>query len=159
MNEAQRFPNDYDGIIAGSPVYSWTDEMVDQAWNASALQQIPAHALSKDKIALLAKSVTKACAGPDGVIDDPRKCTFDPSTLLCKNGNDTQCLTDAEVEAVHQMYAGPKKSDGAQLSLGLSRGGESEWDWLWSNPEHLGGSWQGVFRYMVFDDRPGTFRK
>ena len=50
------------------------------------------------------------------------------------------------------MYRGPKKSDGAQLTPGLSRGGESAWDRLWSNPEHLGGSWQGVFRYMVFDD-------
>ncbi|HYM78921.1 MAG TPA: tannase/feruloyl esterase family alpha/beta hydrolase [Candidatus Dormibacteraeota bacterium] len=152
MTEAQRFPEDYDGIIAGAPVYSWTDEMVDQAWNARALQQIPSHALSKDKLPLLAKSVIKACAGPDGLINDPRKCSFDPASLLCKDANDHQCLTSAEVEAVHQMYAGPKKSDGVQLSPGLSRGGESDWDWLWSNPERLGGSWQGVFRYMVFDD-------
>lgn len=149
MTEAQRFPEDYDGIIAGAPVYSWTDEMVDQAWNVRALRQIPSHSLPKEKLALLAKSVTRACAGPDGLIDDPRKCSFDPSTLLCEDGNDNQCLTGSEIEAVRQMYAGPKKSDGAQLTPGLSRG---VWDPLWSNPERHGGSWQGVFRYMVFDD-------
>lgn len=60
MMEAQRFPEDYDGIIAGAPVYSWTDEMVDQAWNVHALQHIPSHALSKEKLAVLDKSVTKA---------------------------------------------------------------------------------------------------
>jgi feruloyl esterase len=152
MTEAQRFPEDYDGIIAGAPVYSWTDEMVDQAWNARALQQIPSHALSKEKLVLLAKAVTKACAGPDGLIADPRKCSFDPSTLLCKGGDDNQCLTGPEIETVRQMYDGPKTSTGVQLSPGLARGSESTWDRLWSNPDHLGGSWLGVFRYMVFED-------
>src|SRR5215472_7555745 len=108
MTEAQRFPEDYDGIIAGAPVYSWTDEMVDQAWNMRALRQIPSHSLPKEKLALLAKSVTHACAGPDGLIDDPRKCSFDPSTLLCKDGNDNQCLIGSEIEAVRQMYAGQR---------------------------------------------------
>lgn len=152
LMEAQRFPEDYDGIVAGSPVYNWTDEMVNQAWNARALQQIPAHALLKEKLALLAKSVLKVCAGPDGLIDDPRKCSFDPSTLLCTGPNTDQCLIGSEVEAVREMYAGPKTSAGVQISPGLTRGGESAWGGLWSNAEHLGGSWQGVFRYMVFDD-------
>ena len=126
--------------------------MVDQAWNARALQQIPSHALSKEKLVLLAKAVTKACAGPDGLIADPRKCSFDPSTLLCKGGDDNQCLTGPEIETVRQMYDGPKTSTGVQLSPGLARGSESTWDRLWSNPDHLGGSWLGVFRYMVFED-------
>ena len=152
LTEAQRFPEDYDGIVAGAPVYSWTNEMVDQAWNVQALQQIPAKALSKEKLALLAKSVTKACGGPDGLIDDPRQCSFDPSTLLCNGTNNDQCLTSLEIEAVRQMYAGPKTTAGVELSPGLTRGGESAWDSLWSNPERLGGSWLGVFRYMVFDD-------
>lgn len=153
LTEAQRFPEDYDGIVAGAPVYSWTDEMVDQAWNVHALQQIPSHSLSKQKLALLAKSVGKGCGGPDGIIDDPRECSFDPSTLLCNSTVSTgECLTSPEVEAVRQMYAGPKTSAAVQLSPGLTRGGESAWDALWSNSERLGGSWLGVFRYMVFDD-------
>jgi len=145
MTEAQRFPEDYDGIIAGAPVYSWTDEMVNQAWNDRALEQIPSHALSKDKLAAIAKAVTNACAGPDGLIDDPRKCSFDPSVLLCKGENNGQCLTSSEIEAVRAMYAGPKTTAGAQLSPGLTRGSEETWG-------QLHGSWQGVFRYMVFED-------
>ena len=152
MTEAQRFPKDYDGIIAGAPVYSWTAEMVDQAWNARALGRIPAGALPKDKIELLAKSVTTACAGPDGVIAESRLCSFDPSSLLCGPANQSQCLGASEVEAVRQMYDGPRTSAGVQISPGLARGSESTWDSLWSNPEHLGGSWKGVFRYMVFED-------
>jgi len=152
MTEAQRFPEDYDGIIAGAPVYSWTDEMVDQAWNVRALRQIPSHSLPKEKLALLAKSVTQACAGPDGLIDDPRKCSFDPSTLLCKDENDNQCLTGSEIEAVRQMYAGPKKSDGAQLTPGLSRG---TWDPLWSNPECL---WRIVISPMCTAKTQSAFK-
>jgi Tannase and feruloyl esterase len=152
LMEAQRFPEDYDGIIAGAPVYSWTNEMVDQAWNVRSLQQIPSHALSKEALALLDKSVTKACAGPDRLIADPRQCSFNPAILLCNTANSGQCLTAQEVEAVRQMYSGPKTSAGVQLSPGLARGGETAWDRLWTDPKHLGGSWQGVFRYMVFDD-------
>lgn len=152
MMEAQRFPEDYDGIIAGAPVYSWTDEMVDQAWNVRALQLTPTHVLSKEKTALISVAVQSACGGPDGLIADPRQCSFDPSRLLCSDANKEQCLTAAEVQAVRQIYDGPKTSSGVQLSPGLPRGSEGTWDVLWSNPEHLGGSWDGVFKYMVFED-------
>lgn len=152
LMEAQRFPEDYDGIIAGAPVYDWVGEMTEQAWNVRALQQTSAGALSAEKLQLLHQGVVKACGGPDGLVDDPRKCSFDPSTLKCDTPAQSSCLTDAEITAVRQMYAGPKTSAGVSIYPGLSRGSEGDWDWLWSDPKRLGGSWLEFYRFMVFQN-------
>lgn len=156
MMEAQRFPEDYDGIIAGDPVYSWTGEMTEQLWNVRALQQTPAGALPARKLQLLYESVIKACAGADGLIDDPRQCSFDPASLRCTTAEQSSCLTDGEAEAVRQLYAGPKTSAGIQIYPGLSRGGESGWHRLWSDPSHLGGSGLGFYQFMVFQNPSWT---
>jgi feruloyl esterase len=152
LMEAQRFPEDYDGIVAGAPVYNWSGEMTEQLWNERALQRTPAGALLVPKLRLLYESVVKACAGADGLIDDPRQCSFDPSAIRCTGANETSCLTDGEVEAVRQMYAGPKTSAGVQIYPGLSRGGEGGWDILWSKPGQLGGSGLDFYRFMVFQN-------
>lgn len=152
MMEAQRFPEDYDGIIAGAPVYNWTGEMTEQAWNVRALQRTPTGALPAPKLQLLYESVVKACAGVDGLIDDPRQCSFDPAALRCMAADQSSCLTDSEIEAVHQMYAGPKTSAGVQIYPGLWRGSEIGWDRLWSDPKRLGGSWQGFYQSMIFQN-------
>lgn len=152
LMEAQRFPEDYDGIIAGAPVYDWVGEMTEQAWNVRALQQTPARALPTEKLQLLHQAVVKACGGPDGLVEDPRKCSFDPATLKCNAPTQSSCLTDGEVTAVLQMYAGPKTRAGDRIYPGLSRGSESGWDRLWSNPKELGGSWLGFYRFMVYQN-------
>lgn len=152
LMEAQRFPEDYNGIVVGAPVYDWTSEMTGQVWNVRALQLTPAGALPVQKLHLLYESVVKACAGVDGLIDDPRQCSFDPSAIRCTGANEGSCLTDGEVEAVHQMYAGPKTSAGVQIYPGLSRGGESGWDRLWSKPSQIGGSGPGFYRFVVFQN-------
>lgn len=152
MMEAQRFPQDYDGVIAGAPVYDWAGEMTEQAWNARALEQTPTGALSKQKLQLLHKAVVSGCGAADGLIEDPRQCSFDPISLRCRAGDQNSCLSDAEIAAVQKMYAGPKTLAGVQIYPGLSRGGEGGWDRLWSNPQKLGGSWLGFYRSMVFQD-------
>lgn len=150
MMEAQRFPQDYDGIIAGAPLYDWVGEMAEQAWNARALQQTTAGALSREKLQLLHNAVVNACGAADGLIEDPRRCSFDPISLKCRASDEDSCLSDAEITAVQKMYAGPKTSAGVQLFPGLSRGGEGGWERLWSNPKKLGGSWLGFYQSMVF---------
>jgi feruloyl esterase len=151
LMEAQRFPADYDGIVSGDPVYNWTDEMTGQAWNVRALQHTDNGALPLPKLQLLSEAVHRACGGADGLIDDPRRCGFDPGTLRCASG-ETSCLTDNEIEAVRRMYSGPVDSNGVQIYPGLTRGGEAGWDLLWSDPKKLGGSWLGVYRMMVFNN-------
>lgn len=152
MMEAQRFPEDYDGIIAGAPVYDWVGEMTEQAWNARALEQTPAGALSKEKLQLLHHAVVRACGGVDGLIEDPRLCSFETTSLRCRTRNQDSCLSDAEIAAVQKMYAGPKTSAGVQLFPGLSLGGEGGWGRLWSNPQKLGGSWLGFYQSIVFHE-------
>jgi hypothetical protein len=152
LTEAERFPEDYDGIVAGAPVYSWTGEMSGQAWNARALRQTPQGAFPKEKLAPLYDAVVKACAGADGLIDNPPQCSFDPAMLKCKDDDNSSCLNALELEAVRAFYEGPKTSTGAQIYPGLSRGSESDWDILWSDPKHLGGSWEGFYRFMIFDN-------
>jgi feruloyl esterase len=150
LMEAQRFPEDYDGIVAGSPVYSFTGEMSGQAWNVRALQQTSTGALPAQKLQLLQQSVAKACGGADSLVDDPRQCLFDPAALRCTDQGENSCLTDSEIEAVRRMYGGPKTSAGAQIYPGLSPGGETRWERLWADPKKLGGSWQSFYRFMVF---------
>jgi feruloyl esterase len=152
LMEAQRFPEDYDGVVAGSPVYSWTGEMAGQAWNVRALQQTTTGALPVQKLQLLQQSVTKACGGADGLVDDPRRCSFNPAALRCTAPSENSCLTDSEIEAVRRMYGGPKTSAGVQIYPGFSPGGESRWERLWADPKKLGGSWLGFYRFMVFHD-------
>jgi len=152
LMEAQRFPEDYDGIIAGAPVYSWTGEMAGQAWNVHALQQIPTGALPPQKLQLLQQAVMQACAGADGLVDDPRQCSFDPAALRCSSPSENSCLTDSEIGAVRRMYQGPRTSSGVQIYPGLSPGGETRWERLWADPKKLGGSWQSFYRFMVFQN-------
>lgn len=152
LMEAQRFPQDYDGIVAGAPVYDWIGEMTEQGWNARALEQTPTGALSNDKLQSLHQAVLRACAAGDGLIEDPRRCSFDPVSLRCRDSDRNSCLSDKEIAAVRKMYTGPKTSAGVRIYPGLSRGGEAGWSRLWSNARRLGGSWLGFYRYMVFQN-------
>jgi feruloyl esterase len=152
LMEAQRFPEDYDGIVAGAPAYSWTGEMAGQAWNVRALQQTTTGALPPQILQLLQQSVTKACGGADGLIDNARQCSFDPAALRCSRPGENSCLTDSEIEAVRRMYGGPTTSPGLQIYPGLSPGGETRWERLWSDPKKLGGSWESFYRFMVFQN-------
>jgi feruloyl esterase len=152
LMEAERFPEDYDGIIAGAPSYSWSGEMTGQAWNVRALQRTPTGALPVQELQLLHEAVVKACAGADGLVDDPGQCSFDPAVLRCTAADQSSCLTNTEIEAVRKMYAGPKTSTGIQIYPGLSRGSEIGWDRLWSDPKRLGGSWLGFYQFMVFEN-------
>jgi feruloyl esterase len=155
MTEAQRYPNDYDGIAIGAPVYSWVNEMTMQAWNFRALTQTPGSAINGSQMKLLSDAATRQCSGPDGLIADPRNCNFDPGTLQCSSAGDTMCLTALQVAAVRKMYAGPQTSAGARLNRGLTQGGELNWTRLWDleHPDPMrSGSWFGVFRYMTFQD-------
>jgi len=150
---AQRFPNDYNGILAGAPVYSWPAEMTLEAWNYRALTDHPGAAISEPQMLALYAASVKQCGGPDGLIGDPRLCQFDPAVLQCPA--DENCLSPVQVEAVRKMYAGPHTSSGMPLNHGLTPGSESRWEGLWDlvQPDPTrSGSWLGVYRYMVFED-------
>jgi hypothetical protein len=131
--EAQRYPNDFDGIIAGAPAYSTGPSYLE--WGARAnLDSKGKPILDPKKLPMVRKAVLEACDASDGTADgilqDPRRCSWSPKELLCKSGNAANCLTSAEADVVNKIYAGPMNSKGETLSFGYSgmtRGSEYSW--------------------------------
>jgi hypothetical protein len=160
MMEAQRYPADYDGIVAGAPVYNWVDEMTGQAWNVRALTETPRSALTVEQMQSLQDAAMKHCGGPNGLVADPRQCDFDPSQLECPQPDGKTCLLNEQVTAARKVYDGPRTSDGKAIFPGMARGSERGWEQFYSavraDGSIGGGSWYGVYRYMVFDDPDWT---
>lgn len=158
MMEAQRFPEDYDGIVVGAPVYSWVDAMTAQAWGVRAVTETPRSALPVSDLRLLHDAVAKSCAREDGLVVGA--CRFDPADLTCTGPKTASCLLPEQVTAVQKIYDGPKTSAGRQILPGLSRSSELLWEAFYSNatPDGArgGGSWFGVYRFMMFDDPSWT---
>ncbi len=166
--EAQRYPSDFDGIVAGDPANFWTHHYIGgHLWAALAMEgdgYIPAA-----KIPAIAEAVNTACDAldgvKDGVLNDPRRCHFDPSVLLCKGSDNATCLTSAQVEAVKKLYSGYRNADGDQIYPGIVPGGEAGpggWsNWITgSKPGTSGHAGLGLpfFKFMVFDNPDWDFR-
>lgn len=126
LMEAQRFPDDYDGIIAGAPANAW----VPMLTGGLKLMQmndgtgyIPAA-----KVPAIGKAVLAACDAQDGIVDgvlnDPKQCHFDPSTILCKGPDSDTCLTAPQVNTLKMIYSGAHDSSGQQIFPGFLPGGE-----------------------------------
>jgi feruloyl esterase len=130
---AQRFPADYDGIVAGMPANNWTRLMAGDFDGVIAVLQEPSSHLTPAALSLLHRSALATCdtldGVVDGVIDDPRACRFDPAALTCASGQAAgSCLTAAQVSAAKRVYGGLKEpTTGAQLYPGLAPGSEPFW--------------------------------
>ncbi len=112
LKEAQKFPDDYNGIIAGAPANYQTHLHVWSIWVAQKMNQTPDSYLPPEKLAVLHKAVVADCDATDGVkdglISDPTRCHFDPKTIECKGEDSSNCLKPAQVAAVEAIYAGPR---------------------------------------------------
>jgi feruloyl esterase len=133
LMEAQRFPEDYDGILAGAPANYWTHLLSDGLWNAQATTNDPASFIPPAKITTIAAAVNAACDAQDGVKDgilnDPRECHFDPAMLACKAGDSDQCLTQPQATALKKIYEGAHDASG-QIFPGFlpgAEGGQQGW--------------------------------
>jgi len=162
LMEAQRYPADYDGIIAGAPANQWTHLFADFIWNSQALGE-PGAYIPAAKLPAIEAATLEACDAldgvKDGVIDNPAKCHFDPARLLCKGEESASCLTAPQVKALERIYSGAKDSKGNQLYPGFPVGGAtgfSGWPiWiLGTAPEKSGHFAFGTQFYsnMVFDN-------
>jgi feruloyl esterase len=124
LMEAERFPNDFDGILAGAPVLNFTDTMIDYIWNWQALNGV---GMTVDKAKTVARAVYERCDAKDGLIADPRACDFSPArdVAACPAGQDRgDCLTAAQAEAVRKIYQGIRLPDGSPYFFGWAPGGE-----------------------------------
>ena len=130
LSEAQRFPADYDGIVAGAPGNNRVRLNVGFLWSWLALHADAASDVPPVKLPALNRAVIAACDAIDGIKDgliaDPRRCTFDPQSMLCSGPDDDSCLTAPQVEAVRKIYKGAvNPRTGERLFAGWPRGSES----------------------------------
>jgi feruloyl esterase len=127
---AQRFPEDFDAIVAGAPVYNMVHLNVSQVSVQVDMLRNPARLVPPEKRTLFARAVVEACDQNDGVKDgivgEPRACKFDPGVLACRAGDSLDCLTAPQVENARSAYA-PVMLKGAQVYPGRSPGFESGW--------------------------------
>ena len=127
--EAQRYPADYDGIIAGAPSYASSRAAAANIWQSAgdagdATSYVPASKLPAIQGAGLAACDARDGV-KDGVIDDPTTCRFDPQVLLCRGSESDMCLTQPQVSALKKIYAGPRNSKGEQIAPGFLPGAET----------------------------------
>lgn len=159
LTEVQRFPEDFDGIVAGAPANYTTRSTFGQVWFAQAVRKDEASAIPPSKFPLIQNAAVEACDAmdgvKDGVLEDPTRCTFDPKVLLCKDRDGEGCLNPAQVEAVAKIYTGAKHSrTGEQLFPGLERGSELGWGSSVNQPV---GYATDFFKYIVFKDPSWDF--
>jgi hypothetical protein len=160
LMEAQRFPEDYDGILAGAPAYDWSRLLGTGVSVTQAFIGDPRGYISDLKLPAIQKASLTACDALDGVTDgiiaDPAKCHFDPAVLLCKDEDSLDCLTRPQIDALRVLYSGAKNNQGAPVFPGLTMGDETGWK-AWVIGEGPGSSAdaqyvQNDFRYIVTGD-------
>jgi len=163
LMEAQRYPEDFNGIIAGAPASDWSHLFTGFVWNEQALTDNP---IPPAKLPAIQNAVVAQCDALDGVedglIENPRVCPFDPQSLVCENGDGSDCLTTGQASTLAKIYGGPKNSrTGGQIFPGYPVGTEAipggwvPWILLPSLQASFGNSYYGE---AVFEDSSWDFR-
>jgi feruloyl esterase len=161
LMEAQRFPDDYDGILAGAPANNWTHLLTGGLYAYHTLYGDPASYIPAAKIPTLSAAVLARCnpGNPQGFLDDPRTCHFDPASLLCKGADNDKCLTAPQVTALKALAVGAYESDHKVIWPGYLPGaedGDGGWvDWITgSAPGTSAGAGfvRGYFDDMVYSN-------
>jgi feruloyl esterase len=152
LKEAQKFPDDYDAIIAGAPA----NRTAISLWIAAAVLKDPASYIPPGKYPIIHQAALAACDSrdglQDGIIDDPTKCDFDPKVLLCKSADSPSCLTAAQVDAARKIYSPAiNPRTGQELFSSLVPGTELGWGIQAQGPEPSVNIYD-QYRYVVFKD-------
>ena len=165
--EAQRYPADYDGILAGAPANYWTHLLSSAAAEVRMLGE-PASYIPAAKLPAIEAATLAACDRQDGVndgvINDPSRCKFAPAELTCRGPESDSCLTAPEVASLEKLYAGARDTHGKPIFPGRVPGGETGpggWG-LWITGQAPGTSLMfafgtGFFGNMVFEDASWDF--
>ncbi len=159
--EAQRFPDDFDGIITtGAAVLNFVHNNFSLVWTIRANQAPNGEPiLARPDLELIHAAVMAQCANDStGILANPLACDFDPGALACDNTTTkaSACLTAEKVEAVRKIYDGPRNSTGKQIYLGLSKGSELAWERpYFGNPSVMERFTTPIWRYLLFSEPPG----
>jgi feruloyl esterase len=161
LMEAQRYPADYDGIIAGAPVNARVHQMIWELWVAQAVHKDEASYIPPAKYKTINDAALAKCdaddGAKDGLLTSPDRCRFDPSALRCKAGDDASCLTAPQVAAAKQIYTPAKNPrTGKEIFPALQPGSELGWAGL-AGPEPVREAVE-FFQYVVANDPKWDFR-
>jgi feruloyl esterase len=154
MKAAQRFPEDFDGIVAGAPAVNTTGRATFSVWVAQQLRKEgDASYIPAAKYPAIHEAVLQACDALDGVTDrvleNPRRCAFDPVVLACKSGDADTCLTAPQVESARALYKAVVNSrTQKEIFPGLERGSEMGWS-TFGGLQPFGMGTQ-MYQFMVF---------
>jgi feruloyl esterase len=162
MSEVQRFPYDFDGVIAGAfPVRGLTARStLADLWTYSISQDADGKPiLTMADIELVHRKVVELCdlndGVKDGVIGDPRACRFDVAALTCGKAPAGQCLTPLKVDVVRKIYSGPTSPEGAKGFGGQVVGSELDWPQTVIDGVHYVTYATEAMRYLFLDPAPG----
>ena len=173
LMEAQRFPEDFDGISAGAPANDWTHLFTGFVWNEQALFANPGSSIPPEKLPAIQRAALAQCDALDGITDgllnDPRKCKFDPAVIQCSGAETNNCLTAAQVAAARKIYAGPRNPrTGTLIFPGYEAGAEAApggWSAWITGPFPLAGAptiqaffGNEFFGLMVHEDRAWDYK-
>jgi feruloyl esterase len=164
--EMQRYPADFDGIVAGAPGNNRVRLNTAFLWQfvANRRKGDPTPILSPVKLPLITSAIVAACDAndgvTDGVVDDPRTCAFDPATLSCRGDATSSCLTEPELGALHRLYDGARRPNGQPIYPGWPKSSEAlttqpngmpgvGWHQYWGVAEPVRANF---WRYWVFGD-------
>jgi len=129
--QAQNFPQDFDGILAGANAFNWDRFITAELWPQVVMHQEVGAPIASAKLDAVTNAAIAACDAQDaipgdGIIQDPRACTYSATAFVCKaNGgpsSDPNCLTPAEASAVDKIWDGPRDAKGNRAWYGLERG-------------------------------------
>jgi feruloyl esterase len=162
LNAAQRFPEDYDAIVATNVITSFSRSAVFQFWGWMATHETEGSALSMQKLGALRQAVLNACDANDGLADgligQPERCKFDPGVVQCSGADAADCLTPPQVAAARKLYSGPvNPRTKEKLASPLFPGGELGWNGLTGAAQPSGVA-TGWFKGLVFQDPAWDYR-
>ncbi len=160
--EAQRYPADFEGIVAGDPGFDRAAESLQLIAAAQDTHKDAASFIPREKFVVLHQAALDACDAldgiKDGIISDPTRCKFDPGVTLCKGTDGPECLTAAQVEVARKLYApiiDPKT--GKEIFPGFEPGTELRFANIAGAPQPLGMA-DETFKYTVFHNPNWDFR-
>ncbi len=169
--EAQRYPADFDGIVAGAPGYNRTDAAFQTVQMIQATHKTPESFIPANKYPAIRQAALNACDAKDGLKDgligDPTACTFDPGVLACPASatgsagqapaDNASCLTAPQVAAARMIYAPVRDARGREISTGLEPGSEMQWGSVSGNTPHP--MYNDLLRFIVFQDPAWDYRQ
>jgi feruloyl esterase len=160
LSEAEKYPKDYDGILAGAPAIAASRLQGMQVWASQTVHKDASSYIPKNKYPLIHNAVLEQCDAidglKDGVLEDPTKCKFDPKVLACNGNNASSCLTAPQVQAAAKLYSGPRNAVGKPLFAGLQPGSELGWATL-AGPKPMSLA-TDVYKYLVLNNPNWDFK-